>query len=130
MKLIKSADRYQSSGKFAAMLYTIAHNVLTDYYRRNKKHYLVDSTVSLEELAPPMTTPDAESALSRERLRNRLINLVRKLPYTQKEAFILREDCGLSIKEIAQVTGSNEEGIKSRLRYALAKLKSGMQNYV
>jgi len=130
MKLIKSAARYEAKGKFAALLYTIAHNVLTDHFRANRKHLLLDTSTSAEDMELASAEPGAELQLSSKQLRNRLISLVEKLPHAQREVFVMREDCGLSVKDIAEITDSNEEGIKSRLRYAMQKLKSGMQNYV
>jgi len=130
MKLIKSAARYKAKGKFAALLYTIAHNVLTDHFRQNRKHLLLNTSTSIEDLELASVEPGADLQLSNTQLRNRLIKLVEKLPYAQREVFVMREDCGLSVREIAEITGSNEEGIKSRLRYAMQKLKSGMKNYV
>ena len=43
------------------------------------------------------------------------------------KAFLLREEGGLSLEEIAEATGVNMETAKSRLRYALAKLRQGMK---
>ena len=129
-KVINAAPGYQSKGVFAAYLFTIAHNVLTDNYRRSMKHRVVDATTSVEDLDLPADTPSVESALNGAQLRARLLDLVGKLPYAQREALVLHEDCGLTLREIANVTGSSEEGIKSRLRYAMLKLKSGMSNYV
>lgn len=130
MKLIRSANHYEAKGKFVALLYTIAHNVLTDHYRRNKKHLLLDTSASSEDIDLASEAPDLEKQLADQQLRSRLINLVENLPHAQREVFVMREDCGLSVHDIAQITGSNEEGIKSRLRYAMQKLKSGMQKYV
>jgi RNA polymerase sigma-70 factor (ECF subfamily) len=48
------------------------------------------------------------------------------LPPVQREAFLLHEEVGLSAAEIAAATGCNEEAAKSRLRYAMAKLKSAV----
>jgi len=50
------------------------------------------------------------------------------LPALQREAFLLHEESGLSVAEIAAATGSNEEAAKSRLRYAMAKLKAAIND--
>ena len=47
------------------------------------------------------------------------------LPAEQREAFVLQQEGGLSIEEIAETTGVTRETAKSRLRYALAKLRQG-----
>jgi len=53
--------------------------------------------------------------------------LVDGLPDEQREAFMLREEAGLTVAEIAEVTGVNTEAAKSRLRYAVKKLRAGLQ---
>jgi RNA polymerase sigma-70 factor (ECF subfamily) len=58
----------------------------------------------------------------------RLLALVEALPPAQREAFLLHEEGDLSVDEIAQVTGTDREAIKSRLRYALNKLRRGMED--
>ena len=57
---------------------------------------------------------------------NKLLALVDELPEQQQEAFILREEAGMSVAEIAEMTGVNAETAKSRLRYAVNKLRAGM----
>jgi RNA polymerase sigma-70 factor (ECF subfamily) len=68
--------------------------------------------------------PDNE--LDRRRLGQRLMANITALPEAQREAFLLREESGLSLEEIAKVTGVNAETAKSRLRYALSKLRQGL----
>ena len=48
------------------------------------------------------------------------------LPAAQRAAFLLHEEAGLTVAEIAAATGTNEEAAKSRLRYAMAKLKAAV----
>jgi RNA polymerase sigma-70 factor (ECF subfamily) len=52
--------------------------------------------------------------------------LVEQLPRAQREAFLLHEEGGLSVDEIAAVLGADREAVKSRLRYAMGKLRQGM----
>ncbi|HQZ46417.1 MAG TPA: sigma factor-like helix-turn-helix DNA-binding protein, partial [Usitatibacteraceae bacterium] len=49
-----------------------------------------------------------------------------KLPPAQREAFVMKEEAEMSIAEIAAATGSNEEAVKSRVRYATAKLREAL----
>ena len=44
----------------------------------------------------------------------------------QREAFLLHEEAGMTVEEIAAATGTNAEAAKSRLRYALAKLRKAL----
>ena len=55
-----------------------------------------------------------------------LLRLLGTLPEAQREAFLLKEEAGLSLEAIAQATGTGRETVKSRLRYALARLRHGL----
>ena len=70
---------------------------------------------------------EPENELDRQRMAKKLLGLIADLPDAQRETFLLREEAGMSIEEIAVATGVNAETAKSRLRYAVAKLRSGMQ---
>ncbi len=69
-----------------------------------------------------MRSAEARQALSR------FAAALGALPPLQRQAFLMHQEGGLSIAEIAQATGSNEEAAKSRLRYAMAKLKAAVDD--
>lgn len=124
--LIRARERYEVRAKFSTWLYRLAHNRLVDHYRRGAAAVpLVDDDPDdplVEQVADDeMHEPDSE--FERRRLAQRLVELLGTLPEVQREAFLLREESGLSLEEIAAVTGVNAETAKSRLRYALAKLR-------
>ena len=58
-----------------------------------------------------------------------LLNAVSQLPAEQRSAFLLQAEAELSVEEIAEATGSNFETVKSRLRYARAKLRQLLWEY-
>ena len=119
-KIIKAADRYRPTAKFTTFLYRVAHNCFIDHIRRNKRH---THSGSLEpDCQPdPGDLPDmmAERSLARERLEIAL----QDLPDEQRDVFLLHEEAGLNLDQISTVTGSNRETTKSRLRYAVKKLR-------
>ena len=122
-KIIRSRDRYRPTARFSTYLVRVAHNCFIDYCRRNKRHLAevvtdIDGAMS-EDLGPADHT---ERMLARRRLDEALA----ALPDEQRDVFLLYEEGGLSIDEIARVTGVNRETAKSRLRYANAKLKTAM----
>lgn len=121
--VIEARKRYAPSARFTTWLYTIAHNRLVDHWRR-KELTLVASDE--EELASVASDP-ARQAEAREAL-TRFAKALEELPAPQREAFLLHEEAGLTALEIAAVTGAEPEAVKSRLRYALAKLKAAV-NY-
>ena len=132
MNLVYARGRYQVQAKFATYLYTLAHNRLIDHFRRHKRLHLVplaDEDADAAELqTSPALQPD-RNAQAREQAA-RLLRLVSELPEIQREAFLLHEEGDLSLEEIAQVTGANRETVKSRLRYAMDKLREGMKDYL
>lgn len=132
MNLIGARAGYKPTARFTTWLYTIAHNRLMDQYRRLRPTDSLtqpddDGEDTVMEPPAPHTAQPEHIATVRQDAR-RLLRLLDGLPAAQREAFLLHEEGGLSVDEIAQVTGSDREAIKSRLRYALAKLRRGMED--
>jgi len=119
------------TARFTTYLYRLAHNRLIDHYRRNAPASLVsfdDEDADLPEPASPIARPEA--AYDAKASAARLLELLRELPEAQREAFVLQHESGMSVEEIAEATGVNRETAKSRLRYAMAKLREGMQGWL
>lgn len=123
-KIIKARANYRPTAKFTTYLYRIAHNCFIDHVRRNKRHAKNDE-FEPEAHADPAESPDTatERSLAKERLSRALLDL----PEEQRDAFLLHEEAGLNIDQIASVTGSNRETAKSRLRYAIGKLRTAIE---
>jgi len=126
MRVIEARGRYEPRAKFTTWLYTIAHNRLVDHWRR-----LGPAPVSLDGADAAFDPPAGEAADparvfdGREKLA-RFAQALAALPPAQREAFLLSEEAGFTVAEIARATGANEEAAKSRLRYALAKLRAAV----
>ncbi len=125
-KLIASAGKYQAKGLFQAYLFKLAHNVLTDQHRKNMRHQSVE--VDPDTLLDP--TPGLTEQISRDEIRQSLHNEIAKLPVNQRTVWLIKQETPLSLADIATLTNTTLEGVKSRLRYANEKLKAGMQRYV
>jgi RNA polymerase sigma-70 factor (ECF subfamily) len=123
LRVIEARMRYAPQARFTTWLYTIAHNHLVDHWRKRGL-----TLVALEGDETPGASPDpADHAEARESLA-RFAAALEALPPLQREAFLLHEEGGLSVAEIAATTRTNEEAAKSRLRYATAKLKAAISD--
>lgn len=110
---------------FPTWLFTIARRKVWDHFRRQKVAILTsgqeDAAISV---ADPGQTP-LEQVQSRE-LAQEIVAAVEALPLEQRGVFVLFADAGLSLEEIAQVTGVTLETVRSRLRYARQKLRQSL----
>ena len=127
IRVIEARRRYSPTARFTTWLYTIAHNRLVDHWRAKGL-----TLVSLDENeaqapdppAPPSAEPHriAEAKATLDRLSAALADL----PLAQREAFLLHYEGDLTAAQIAAATGTNEEAAKSRLRYAMNKLRDAV----
>lgn len=123
MRVIEARTSWTPKARFTTWLYTIAHNHLVDHWRKRGL-----TLVGLEGDEVPSASPDpADHAQARESLA-RFAAALEALPALQRETFLLYEEGGLSIAEIAAATSCNAETAKSRLRYAMAKLKAAVND--
>lgn len=128
-RIIKARERYQPTAKFTTWMYHIAHNILMDYGRKlTRQPFLVtidshDSQQDSGTVTPANQDASLEKQTDNAQLRQRLLQALATLPQDQREAFLLKEEAGLTLQEIADVMEVGRETIKSRLRYALKKLR-------
>ena len=121
-RIVANRGRYRPAGRFRAYLFTVAHNVVMDQFRRPAWETGQDPE--------PVADGSPEADASASETAARLNDLIERLPVVQREALIMHKEAGLTIGEIATITGVTSEGVKSRLRYAMTKLKDGMRGYV
>lgn len=131
MKLIIARDRYENRARFTSYLYQLAHNHFIDYYRKTKSDVIQnrDQDEDVEQMIG-MDHKQPDEQIEVQRQTELLSELIRDLPDEQREVFLLREEAGLTLAEIADVTGVNAEAAKSRLRYAVKKLRAGLNEDV
>ena len=126
LKLIDARAGYEPRAKFTTWLFTIAHNRLMDYFRSSARAALLSyDDAPVDDMPADWPRPE-ETALRRETAA-RLLAAIDALPAAQREAFLLQQEGELSVEEIAQTTGVNRETAKSRLRYAMAKLRAELR---
>ncbi len=131
MNLIRARATYTVTAKFTTWLYRLAHNRLIDHYRTRAGgvplSFDAEDGPALDNIPAPRGDDPAVSADIKQQAA-RLLQLLGELPEAQREAFLLQQESDMSIEDIAQATGVNRETAKSRLRYALARLRAGMQD--
>jgi RNA polymerase sigma factor (sigma-70 family) len=132
--VVRGAANYQPTAKFTTWLFTIAHHRMVDMIRANHRLQSLDTGDDADSEA------DSEGSSLLDRLAGEgkleplaqvqsqqeaaaILNAVAQLPAEQRSAFLLQAEGELSVEEIAEATGSNFETVKSRLRYARAKLR-------
>jgi RNA polymerase sigma-70 factor (ECF subfamily) len=127
-KVIAYRDRYESRARFRTFLFHVARNCWLDALRaRGRDVTWAAMTIEPDDAViadPRARGPEslAAGAAATERLRLALA----ELPEAQREAFLLHEEAGLTIDEVANVTGVGAETAKSRVRYALSKLRAAL----
>ncbi len=126
-RVIKARERYEATAKFTTWMYRIAHNILMDFGRKHSRQpmlVVIDSDDSPEQLTDETASPRDEAHTQQQ--HSRLLHALALLPQEQREVFLLKEESGMTLPEIGEVLGVGRETVKSRLRYALKKLRAQM----
>ena len=134
LRLIKTAKTYEPKAKFSTYIYTFAHNICVDHFRRSKKRKTVSLSEPIgteENLTFEDTVKDENSNPEKEfrqkSLEKALQDAVNELPEEQREVFLLREQMNLPFEEIARVVGCLPSTAKSRMRYALQFIRKKLE---
>jgi RNA polymerase sigma-70 factor (ECF subfamily) len=122
-KIIKARGSYRPTAKFSTFLYRVAHNCFIDHVRRNKRH---SGNTAFEPGRHSDPGEHLETTTERSLARERLEAALDNLPEEQRDAFLLHEEGGFSVDQIAAITDCNRETAKSRLRYAVNKLRAAI----
>jgi RNA polymerase sigma-70 factor, ECF subfamily len=134
--VVRGAANYRPTAKFTTWLFTIAHNRTVDMIRANHRLQSLDAgddadpeaSSPLERLADSAKLEPLAQVQSQDEVAA-LLSAVAQLPVEQRSAFLLQAEGELSVEEIADATGSSFETVKSRLRYARAKLRQLLWEY-
>ncbi len=126
LKVINSRMSYQVIATFKTWLYHIARNRIIDHYRRQNLRPVDNDSDALSSISGDQHI-QPENQLETNNQHELLILAVANLPRDQKEAFLLKEEAGLGVEEIAITTGVTYETAKSRLRYAFKNLRQQLE---
>lgn len=130
-KVIASRERYEVRAQFTTFLYRIAHNCSIDHYRRASRAHegSVENIDDLIAEVPGSTHTQPDESVASMQVQAQFRRALDELPPEQRDVFVLYEETGLSLEEIGKVTGVAMETAKSRLRYAVAKLRAALQQH-
>jgi RNA polymerase sigma-70 factor (ECF subfamily) len=126
IKVIRTlkSNAYNEEGKFLPWVMRIAHNLIVDHFRRNKKMPLYRETEEFSIFS--IMTDDTltiENKLISDQVAKDLRQLVEELPVDQKEVLMMRLYQDMSFKEISEATGVSINTALGRMRYALLNLR-------
>jgi|ERR1700733_167969 len=127
MAVIQGRDRYRPQARFVTYLFSIGRRRTMDRWRKlGRAPELEPDAEELDRLVGP-TSHEPEYRAATVALRTDLMTAVASLPILQREVFLLRAEGNLTLEEIGEVTGSSRETAKSRLRYALNRLRIALE---
>ncbi len=127
---------YEPQARFRTFLFQIARNRLIDEFRQQSGTVLASDLGGSDDdghafdaiVDATYNGMTPESALDMKQQANRLHAAIRALPVDQREALVLQQFNGMSLEDIAQLVEAPLETVKSRLRYAMRKLRQQLEN--
>ncbi len=138
LKVVHARRQYEPLARFPTWLFRIARHRLIDHYRQHARHLLAHHESAADEDAEggeewierlPAASEEMPHVLHERHDTARRISLaLAELPPLQREVFLLAEEGQLTLEEIAVATGCGRETTKSRMRYALVKLRKSLQD--
>ena len=145
LRVVHARERWEPQGAaFRTWLFTLAHHRVVDLLRRGGREISVDAFESDDgdepwqpeaQLwqhwpAPAGSAPQGDELAFWRRAGERLLHCLEQLPLPQKSAFLLHHDDGLALDEVARALEVGFETAKTRLRYAMSKLRTCMGAYL
>jgi len=122
LRVIQSAANYKPKAGFRNFLYRIARNLCIDILRRRPREPRPPAGDAGQEGIPD-GNPGPENHVGAQQLRSAIRRALLSLPADQREAFLLKEVKDMKLQDVATITGANLNTVKSRLRYALVRLR-------
>ena len=124
--------QYSDTGKLYYWITRIAHNVIIDYYRRQKNDKIVDGPKE-NDLSVIKSTDvldiNRETEMTNNQTLKDLIFLMNQLPEQQRSVVYMRYFQNLSFKEIAEETNVSINTSLGRMRYALMNMRKYSREY-
>lgn len=126
IKVIKTlkSNSYNEEGKFLPWVMRIAHNLIIDHFRKNKKMPMIRETEEFSIFSIlGDNAPTIENKMISDQVEKDLKNLIKHLPDDQREVLMMRYYQDLSFKEISELTGVSINTALGRMRYAIMNIR-------
>ncbi|HVR87488.1 MAG TPA: sigma-70 family RNA polymerase sigma factor [Planctomycetota bacterium] len=130
IRIHRSIESYRPEGRFESWLFTIANHLCIDHARRRKPEATLselDGGFAPDRFAAATLGP-LESMEDEER-RRAILAAVDRLPFEQRQVFLLREEAGMSFREIAEAAGCPLNTALGRMHYAMEALRKSLKAY-
>ena len=132
IKVIKTLKRgaYNEEGKFLPWVMRIAHNLIIDHFRRNKRIPTFKNTDEFDIFSVISDNVlNAESQIIKTQILDDVRSIIQELPEDQKEVLLMRMYKDMSFKEIAENTDVSINTALGRMRYALINLRKLIEKH-
>jgi RNA polymerase sigma-70 factor (ECF subfamily) len=138
LRVVQNAAEFKHEARFSTWLYSIGRNLCIDQLRRlshRRATSLDGPTAGDKERTLGDVIPDLHPRASAERstassqVLSSILRAIEALPDDQREVFLMREVANLPFREIASITGTPENTVKSRMRYALERLRDALSDF-
>ncbi len=128
MKIIKQPDSFDAKRKFTTWMYSVAHNMCKNEYRKME----IRKPVEFESVTNVMIAEHGDNfgkRIDRKAFMNSLSAELEKLDENHRTVFVLRFEENLSVREIGDIMDISEGTVKSRIFYTLRKLSGKLKQY-
>jgi len=132
IKVINTLKRgkYNEEGKFLPWVMRIAHNLIIDHFRRNKRMPTFKNTDEFDIFSVLGDGElNAEKLLIKEQILLDVRRVIDELPEDQKEVLVMRMYKDMSFKEISECTGVSINTALGRMRYALINMRKLIEKH-
>ncbi|MFH1655664.1 MAG: sigma-70 family RNA polymerase sigma factor [Candidatus Omnitrophota bacterium] len=132
LRLHQYKDRYRQTGKFSTWIFSIAHNVFVNRWRKNKRVVLwprkKDKADEYVDIQSP--DPSPQESVSQDEFSDIVKKCIQALPFLQKEALILREFEKLDYEQIARILNRSLGTVKTLIHRARMNLKNKLLPFI
>jgi len=136
IKMLRNLKNFRGDSSLGTWLYRIATNTALEKIRKNRpikgmqdfqdeefQEVTIQNTFALDEFNP-------EKSMMKDEFKSVLQTYLQELPEKTRMIFVMRDQDGLSLEEIVQITGDTEWSVKGRLKRARGFLREKLANYV